>query len=575
MPDLCLFSNRRRVISVWPSLPASQEGRSFIFLEKSDKSFMKNHIDDLMSVFPFSFLIDAQGCVVRMGDQAKAHFGDSLQIGARLGDFFKNSETGSSLNPQVVGAEKSQTVYFILTDHQFEAKIMPLNENLDSRFIVSGNQNELENQNHPQVKSGENEGPLQLSPRSSLVFLRSFVVEELTLPLECPYPMCRVNEKGAYYFQNKAAQAVFEILNRRPEIQMKLSEKVKDCFNRKQRGLFFVEFESCHFQILIVPFTRFNYVNLYFADISELRRVEKELAELKDLRFQQSQLAAIGEIASGIAHEINNPMAIINSVATVLTKKSEKEEFDKQFFIKSLNQLQNSVMRASQIVKSLEDFSRASDAETPSRFSLKGLLENVLSFCQGKAEVFRIHISLEVKDDWYVEGRVNELRHLFLALVRNSIEAVVAIPEKWVRIQVQKEGTFYFVHVHDSGPGISKHLEDKIFEPFYSTKPPTEGPGLGLSIARRVIQGHDGEIYVNHQFKNTCLTVRLPEKKMVGFIKSELESEIQPKREIENLSNFELTQKYQNSSFENSPQDERSLSLKETPHQSELSKKIS
>ena len=248
--------------------------------------------------------------------------------------------------------------------------------------------------------------------------------------------------------------------------------------------------------------------------------VVRDLREVADLRRQllvSARLAAVGELAAGIAHEINNPLAFVRSNLSqletiwkelaILPAQAEHAELLRDvdaLFEESIE----GVDRAAEIVRSVRSFAHAGSALREST-DLRPLLEDVLHVASGQLRS-RVHVLREYDAELpRVICAPQQLRQVFLNLVINAAQAVDA--GGTVLVATRRDGDHVIVSVADDGCGIPPDLIDRIFDPFFTTKPVGVGTGLGLGIAHQIVTSHGGEIQVESTpGTGTIFRVRLP-----------------------------------------------------------------
>ncbi len=241
-------------------------------------------------------------------------------------------------------------------------------------------------------------------------------------------------------------------------------------------------------------------------DITEDIALQKQLAEERAKSLHTAKLASLGEMSAGIAHEINNPLAIITGGLSVLTKFRESpEKFDAK-----VEMVRKSAHRIEKIVNGLKKFARSSDKNERALIAFSELLSEVLILTEAKSKRHDTPIHAQVDDGIQLVCDVVEIEQVLVNLINNAIDAVKERDERWVKLNAFTIDESVVIQVIDSGKGISREIEDKLFQPFFTTKVVGEGTGLGLSIARGIIEQHQGSIAIKHEFKNTCFEIRLP-----------------------------------------------------------------
>lgn len=240
---------------------------------------------------------------------------------------------------------------------------------------------------------------------------------------------------------------------------------------------------------------------------------EKKIEMQQAVAISSAKMAALGEMAGGIAHEINNPLTIIHTNTKIMEKMIEKGITDPALFLKSSQNIIKTVDRIGNIIKGLKNISRDISNEPKDRIAIKTILQDIISLCEEKFKHNDIQILCDMNNP-LINTVINcfqvQLSQVFLNLFNNSFDAVVDLKEKWIKIDIQKNDQWLIIHFIDSGPGIPKSVRDKLFQPFFTTKEIGKGTGLGLSLIYGIIKNHEGEIFYNEHVANTCFTIKLP-----------------------------------------------------------------
>ena len=256
--------------------------------------------------------------------------------------------------------------------------------------------------------------------------------------------------------------------------------------------------------------------------VHRIALADKEKEKLNEQMFQTGKLAAIGELAAGIAHEINNPVAIMVEEAGWIDDLLEEEEFrdskNLSEFKRALKQIRTQGKRCKEITHKLLSFGRKTDPRVQV-VQLKGLIEDIIAISAKRAQYSRIVINTDIQKDLPpIEVSPTELQQVILNLINNAFDAM----EKRggaLSISAQLEGDHIVMEVSDNGPGIPEDNLSQIFDPFFTTKPVGKGTGLGLSICYGIIKKIGGEIRV-HSLIDTGTTFRvsIPRSKEGGNI---------------------------------------------------------
>ena len=250
------------------------------------------------------------------------------------------------------------------------------------------------------------------------------------------------------------------------------------------------------------------------AAIIERISMEKALliAEVKfrEQLIQTSKMAALGEMAGGVAHELNNPLTALllslESIFDILDQPEQKSEI-KPVITNCIGLID----RASQIVSSLLIFSNEDRIGKFQQISLTSLLDNTLILCSEKLKIYHVDFKLSIPSE-EIQLRIlpAQISQVLLSLINNAFEAVSNKSEKWIHLEVKHVSNQIEFIVTDSGSGVREDIQEKIFQPFFTTKPVGKGPGLGLSIAKGIVESHRGTIYLDKLSPNTRFVVALP-----------------------------------------------------------------
>lgn len=239
--------------------------------------------------------------------------------------------------------------------------------------------------------------------------------------------------------------------------------------------------------------------------IDKARLIETQQARYDHLALQTEKLSALGRMAAGIAHEINNPLGGILLFSTNLFKKVTK----KGPFKEGLEIIINETMRCKTIIQGLLEFSREKEPEkTSANFNhtiekILGMLENEFRLHHIRVET---HLSSELPD---ILVDVNQMHQVFVNLLLNAVEAIQDNGVISIRSQIDPDQRCVRVEIADNGCGIPTEHISKVFEPFFTTK--AKGTGLGLAVSYRIVRNHHGDIQVSSQpGQGTRFTIEIP-----------------------------------------------------------------
>ncbi|OPY80928.1 MAG: Sensor protein ZraS [Syntrophorhabdus sp. PtaU1.Bin058] len=242
------------------------------------------------------------------------------------------------------------------------------------------------------------------------------------------------------------------------------------------------------------------------------RKVELEAAYRKINRMDR--LSALGILAAGISHELNNPLGIISNCIQLLLRNDNLQPFIKQ----DLLIVEEEIARMSEIIKQLLNLSRDSELKM-NVINVNEILQRTLAFIKFRLKSHSINLIEDYSNNLpFILGDSTRLHQMFLNIFLNSIQAMskkggdLTIVTKCAdNILGLKEKQMVQISISDTGIGIEKQFIDKIFDPFFTSREPGEGTGLGLSIAYSIVKEHRGDIDVKSgPFKGTAMIINLP-----------------------------------------------------------------
>lgn len=241
---------------------------------------------------------------------------------------------------------------------------------------------------------------------------------------------------------------------------------------------------------------------------------EDELKESQSLLFHSSKLVALGEMASGIAHEINNPLASIKLSIDLIKKLTEKEILTDEKLSKELHRQLELVDRISNTILSMKKLSRPSNDDDFKMLSVKQVISDVLTLSGEKFLVNDVDLRIDdSKEDIHVFAQETQLGQVIVNLINNAFDEIYdQFQEPWIELDWYKTDCFIYVTVTDCGLGIPIESAEKIFNPFFTGKMDKGGTGLGLSISSQIMKSHNGQLYIDHEYPNTRFVISLPIK---------------------------------------------------------------
>jgi C4-dicarboxylate-specific signal transduction histidine kinase len=243
---------------------------------------------------------------------------------------------------------------------------------------------------------------------------------------------------------------------------------------------------------------------------------QKELVQLGLKTAENFKMIGLGQMSAGMAHEINNPLAIISGRAQFAVRKLKLNK-DVDTISGDLETILKNTNRITKIIRSLGAFSQSTEAEPMIPVSINKIVNATVETCQAKMRSYAIELRWRSNQDFYVRGHFDQLCQVIMALLQNSMDAVVQQSNAWISIEAKEvQGRVHLV-IQDSGAGIPAAIADKIMDPFFTTKEVGKGTGLGLSIVRGIVEAHAGEIYLDRNQKNTTFIIELAKVKPISI----------------------------------------------------------
>lgn len=251
---------------------------------------------------------------------------------------------------------------------------------------------------------------------------------------------------------------------------------------------------------------------------TSLERSNQILFERESETLRTDRLQSIGQMAAGIAHEVNNPLSVIAGSIQILEFSLKKGDIEGA--LNKADTIKSTVRRIVKVVNALRTFSKTNEKEKSQHASLEQIFENSSSLCFEQLKKHDIDLSFENPHPSIVADMDHiQICQILTNLITNAFDALQEAKTskpQWIKISTSCSEGKIIISVKDSGQGIPEKLRYKIFEPFYSTKTLTKGTGLGLSLSKALVQKHGGDLILNPDCENTefLLILRVLEDKV-------------------------------------------------------------
>lgn len=240
-------------------------------------------------------------------------------------------------------------------------------------------------------------------------------------------------------------------------------------------------------------------------------KMKENFAELSSA----SKFVALGEMAAGIAHEINNPLTVIMGKAALL--EAAAKTGDTAEMKESSHKIIEMVSRISKTIHGLRSYSRSGETDPVGAENLKNIVDFTLDICQERIRLNQIKVSVDIDPlDSTIIARPVQVSQILMNLINNSFDAItlsqpaLESSDRWLRIEVREDQQWVYLSVENGGPSIPPEIADQLFKPFFTTKPQGRGTGIGLTISRRLAETNDAHLFLDRDHPFTRFTVQFP-----------------------------------------------------------------
>jgi PAS domain S-box-containing protein len=248
-------------------------------------------------------------------------------------------------------------------------------------------------------------------------------------------------------------------------------------------------------------------------DVTEKKQHEEVLRNREARIVDYAKNLAVSNLATGVAHEINNPLTVIVGKASELKRLATNQNLDSPTAQKLADKIESMAVRISKIILSLKALARQDSEPQMHPSSFKHLLKDLADLTTEKFKHAGISLILpDIKNDFTIEMNPTLISQLLLNLIDNAFDAVSNQKSPWVQLEYTEDQESLFVSVTDSGNGIPIKIRNQIFDPFFTTKDPGKGTGLGLSLAFSIAAHHGGSLRLDHLSPHTRFVLQIRKK---------------------------------------------------------------
>jgi two-component system, NtrC family, C4-dicarboxylate transport sensor histidine kinase DctB len=246
------------------------------------------------------------------------------------------------------------------------------------------------------------------------------------------------------------------------------------------------------------------------SEVEERRRAEARLRATQNELLQAGKLAALGRMSAALAHEINQPLAAIQTF--IASTRIFAQRGDTTEVVHNIDLISDLADRMAKLSAHLKTFARKSEPGHHERVPIDRVLDGAQFLVESRTRSGRVSIERDIEPGLTVDGHTVQLEQVVVNLLINALDAVAGVRDPWIRVRAHASQNKVIISIADNGSGIPAELVERIFDPFVTTKPVGQGLGLGLSISYGIVQGLQGRIYaVNLPEGGAEVTIELSE----------------------------------------------------------------
>jgi PAS domain S-box-containing protein len=248
-------------------------------------------------------------------------------------------------------------------------------------------------------------------------------------------------------------------------------------------------------------------------DVTDRKRLEADLENTREQAVASARLSALGMMAGGVAHEINNPLSIIHAMASDLEEMAADNSVPPPVVGRKSGIIRQTAERIAKIVKSLRQISREGSGDTFRPTPVAKIVAETLEICRAKFAANGVELLLPRPiPELNIPCREVQIAQALLNLLQNAFDAALERDgSRWVRLDVEPYDGSVAISVVDSGPGVPLELRPRLMEPFFTTKPVGKGTGLGLSLSKTIAEDHGGRLEYGEDHGHTRFSLVLPQ----------------------------------------------------------------
>lgn len=286
---------------------------------------------------------------------------------------------------------------------------------------------------------------------------------------------------------------------------------------------YFVNFLLVIFSMIYLYRATERTENAYKTLYEEHIRSQNLLDEERSKAIYSTKMAALGEMAGGIAHEINSPLNIITLLTEQLKRRMGKGNVSETEFQEAIEKINSTAHRIGVIITALRSFSRSTEGLPLKNVNVRSLLEETLILCHERFRNRGIQLTVSYlkETSLLVRCRPVEISQVLLNVLNNACDALTQVEQPLIEIEVDAIGEMLQIRIDDNGPGIREDLRQKIFDPFFTTKEVGKGTGLGLSISKGIMEANVGRLFLDSDSPKTRFILELKAARTGSELRSE------------------------------------------------------
>lgn len=246
-------------------------------------------------------------------------------------------------------------------------------------------------------------------------------------------------------------------------------------------------------------------------DVTDEKLAKINLENQREILSHNAKMAALGEMAGGVAHEIMNPLAVLQLLSKKINRESQQPQINPEVLKDASSKINSTVQRVAKIVLGLKSYSRNDSADKMEASTASALIEDTLAFCYESFKNGSIKVNIEnLSQESTVLCHKAQVSQIILNLLHNAKDAMEEMEEKLIHIKTYTEESSLLISVEDSGPGVPLEIRHRIMQTFFTTKKVGKGTGLGLSISKTIAEKHGGSLYLDESSRGNRFILKLP-----------------------------------------------------------------